>query len=38
LVPHRDLGKVDEDGYVYIVDAKKDLIIVGGQNVLPTGS
>lgn len=30
-----DLGKVDEEGYVYIVDRKKDLIIVGGQNVYP---
>jgi len=30
-----DLGMVDEDGYVYIVDRKKDLIIVGGFNVYP---
>lgn len=30
-----DLGKVDEDGYVYIVDRKKDMIIVGGLNVYP---
>jgi long-chain acyl-CoA synthetase len=30
-----DLGRVDADGYVYIVDRKKDLIIVGGQNVYP---
>ena len=30
-----DLGKVDEDGYVYIVDRKKDLIIRGGFNVYP---
>jgi len=30
-----DLGRVDEDGYVYIVDRKKDLIIVGGLNVYP---
>lgn len=30
-----DLGKVDQDGYVYIVDRKKDTIIVGGFNVYP---
>ena len=30
-----DLGRQDEDGYFYIVDRKKDLIIVGGLNVYP---
>lgn len=30
-----DLGRQDADGYVYIVDRKKDLIIVGGLNVYP---
>jgi long-chain acyl-CoA synthetase len=30
-----DLGRVDEDGYYYIVDRKKDLILVGGLNVYP---
>lgn len=30
-----DLGRRDADGYVYIVDRKKDLIIVGGLNVYP---
>jgi long-chain acyl-CoA synthetase len=30
-----DLGRVDEDGYYYIVDRKKDLIIRGGYNVYP---
>ncbi|MDN3016186.1 long-chain fatty acid--CoA ligase [Paenibacillus sp. BSR1-1] len=30
-----DIGKMDEDGYVYLLDRKKDLIIVGGYNVYP---
>lgn len=30
-----DLAKRDENGYFYIVDRKKDLIIVGGFNVYP---
>jgi long-chain acyl-CoA synthetase len=30
-----DLARIDEDGYFYIVDRKKDLIIRGGYNVYP---
>ncbi len=30
-----DVGRVDEDGYYYIVDRKKDLIIRGGYNIYP---
>jgi hypothetical protein len=30
-----DLARVDDDGYFYIVDRKKDLIIRGGYNVYP---
>jgi long-chain acyl-CoA synthetase len=30
-----DIGKIDEDGYYYIVDRKKDLIIRGGMNIYP---
>lgn len=30
-----DLAKKDEDGYLYIVDRKKDMVIVAGLNVYP---
>lgn len=30
-----DMAKKDSEGYVYIVDRKKDLVIVGGFNVYP---
>jgi acyl-CoA synthetase (AMP-forming)/AMP-acid ligase II len=31
----RDMGTIDEDGYVYIVDRKSDMIISGGFNIYP---
>jgi long-chain acyl-CoA synthetase len=30
-----DIGKMDEDGFMYIVDRKKDMILVSGFNVFP---
>ncbi|GKT08506.1 class I adenylate-forming enzyme family protein [Desulforhabdus sp. TSK] len=30
-----DLCKVDEQGFIYVVDRKKDMIITGGENVYP---
>ena len=31
-----DIGRFDQEGYLYIVDRKKDMIISGGFNVYPT--
>lgn len=30
-----DLAKFDDEGFIYIVDRKKDMIITGGENVYP---
>jgi acyl-CoA synthetase (AMP-forming)/AMP-acid ligase II len=30
-----DMAKEDEDGFVWLVDRKKDIIITGGENVFP---
>jgi acyl-CoA synthetase (AMP-forming)/AMP-acid ligase II len=30
-----DMGRFDDEGYLYIVDRKKDMIISGGENIFP---
>ncbi|MCW1384899.1 AMP-binding protein [Novosphingobium sp. KCTC 2891] len=30
-----DIGRIDEEGYVYVLDRAKDMIISGGENVYP---
>ncbi|MCB2193274.1 MAG: long-chain-fatty-acid--CoA ligase [Deltaproteobacteria bacterium] len=31
-----DMGKLDEDGYLYIVDRRTDMVISGGENIYPS--
>ncbi|MGB6065496.1 MAG: long-chain-fatty-acid--CoA ligase [Desulfomonilaceae bacterium] len=31
-----DVGKIDEEGYLYLIDRKADMIVTGGENVYPT--
>ena len=30
-----DMAKLDEDGFIFLVDRKKDVIITGGENIYP---
>ncbi len=30
-----DMAKMDEDGFIYLVDRKKDVVISGGENIYP---
>ena len=30
-----DMARVDEDGFIWLVDRKKDVIICGGENIFP---
>ena len=30
-----DMARIDEDGFIYLVDRKKDVIITGGENLYP---
>jgi long-chain acyl-CoA synthetase len=31
-----DIGRVDEDGFLYLMDRKKDMVVTGGENVYST--
>jgi len=31
-----DMGKADEEGYLYILDRKQDMVISGGENIYPS--
>ncbi|HJX02972.1 MAG TPA: class I adenylate-forming enzyme family protein [Dehalococcoidia bacterium] len=30
-----DMAKIDDEGFIYIVDRKKDIVITGGENIFP---
>jgi len=30
-----DMARIDEDGFIWLVDRKKDVIITGGENIFP---
>jgi acyl-CoA synthetase (AMP-forming)/AMP-acid ligase II len=30
-----DIARLDEDGFIWLVDRKKDVIITGGENIYP---
>ena len=30
-----DMARMDEDGFIYLVDRKKDVVISGGENLYP---
>jgi long-chain acyl-CoA synthetase len=31
-----DVGKLDDDGYLFLLDRKKDMIVMSGENIYPT--
>ena len=33
-----DVGYFDQEGYLYVTDRKKDMIVSGGENVYPRES
>ena len=30
-----DVGRIDDEGYLHVIDRKKDIIVTGGENVAP---
>lgn len=30
-----DMARIDEEGFIYLVDRKKDIVITGGENIFP---
>lgn len=30
-----DIGRIDENGYIYLIDRKNDMIVSGGENIFP---
>jgi acyl-CoA synthetase (AMP-forming)/AMP-acid ligase II len=36
FIRHGDIGRFDEDGFLILMDRKKDLIISGGYNIYPS--
>jgi acyl-CoA synthetase (AMP-forming)/AMP-acid ligase II len=30
-----DMAKIDKEGFIYLVDRKKDVVITGGENIYP---
>jgi long-chain acyl-CoA synthetase len=31
-----DVGKLDDEGYLFLLDRKKDMIVMSGENIYPT--
>ena len=36
FIRHGDVGRFDEDGFLILMDRKKDMLISGGYNIYPS--